>query len=222
MSGIKIQNPPPGLSSRKYNKMHKEAVGVSLKKHRRDFLPLHFKKEAFVRYPKAYSKHYLAKSSIKSLINQRRRKNRVQAKFDSMQSRGNRAGILAFRKLLSGESLTELEEMAIVEGGETLTSVRQRNSLEARQRIRQKKATGGKNPLVKSGLLRHMALNNPAKVTGPTSLVSISIRGPLFLNLNSGDFNKREALTAFNQVEENILVKNVDKNIQKELNKIFK
>lgn len=223
MSGISISNPPKGVPKRKYRQIHKLAVGIALKKHRRKNLRHHFETEAFIRYPKAYSSHHLAKRGLKSLINKRKNKNRVQAKFDAMHTRGNRKGILAFRKLLDGEHISELEEMAIVDGGDTMTSVRKRNSIESRRRRRSKKEKGqGKKPLVKSGLLRHMALNNPVKVTGPAHLVSISIKGTMNLNLNPTSFNKREALTAFTHHEEVQLVKETDKTIQKELNKIFK
>lgn len=223
MSSVKVSSPPPGMSGRKYSRIHKAAVGKGLKQHRRQFLPYHFENAAFLRYPQVYRKHYKAKSGIKSAIREQKKKNRVQDKFDAMDARGNRKGILAFRRLLKGERISELDMAAIVEGGESLTSIRERNNINARRQRRGEKRKNNRfKPMNRSGLLRNMALKASAKVTGTVSLVSISIPGPFYLNINRGEFNKREALAAFNQHEEIILVRNVDKHIQKELDKVFK
>ncbi|MGB1270524.1 MAG: hypothetical protein ACPG5T_00480 [Endozoicomonas sp.] len=223
MSGISISKPPEGMSGRKYNQIHKSSVGLGLKSHRRKNLPKHFEEEAFLLYPLAYGKHSQAQKRTKSALRKRRKKNKVQDKFNAMAARGNTAGILAFRKLISGENISELEMASIVEGGESPASYRERNSINAK---RKRRGANRKNrryqPLVNSGLLRKMALNATAKVTGPAALVSISIAGPYYLNINKGDFKKRDALTAFNQQEEKLLVKIVDQNIQKHLDKIYK
>ena len=223
MSGIKVSQPPEGLSGRKYGRIHKDSVGQALIQHRKDHLPYHFQKEAFIRYPQVYGKHHKAKSGIKSAIREQKKKNRVKDKFAAMDARGNKAGILAFRKLLNGERVSELEMAAIVEGGESLTSIRERNSINARRKRRgEKRASSSFRPMFRSGLLSQMAMRGTAKIGGPTHLVSISIPGPFYLNINKGEFNKREALAVFNQHEQIILVRNLDKNIQKELNKVFK
>lgn len=223
MSGIKVSQPPEGLSGRKYSRIHKQGVGEALKQHRKAHLPFHFENEAFLRYPGVYGKHHRAQSGIKSAIRQRKKKNKVQDKFDAMDARGNTQGILAFRRLLAGEKISELEMAAIVEGGESLTSIRTRNSINARRKRRgEKRKNNIYKPLNQSGLLRSMALRGTAKVGGPAHLVSISIPGPYYLNINRGEFNKREALAVFNQHEEVILVRNLDKQIQKQLDKVFK
>lgn len=217
-NSLTLDPPPKGLGKRKFRSMYKASMGGVLKTHRKLTMKYHFEEAAFSRYSEEYKKHHLAKGHKSRQQRQLNNKNKVDDKFKAMHDRGNRAGILIFRRLLEGEAISDEEMEIMAFGGRSRTSKNiQRSGSIRRSRGRRKK----RRPLVQSGLLEKMAKRNPAKIVGTPEVTSISMAGPFFLNLNPSEFNKREALTAVNKNEETALTKDFDRSMQKELDKVF-